>query len=102
MERNKNQNCNITLVRMATVKKSTNNKCVETMETTLHSLLPYNHYGEQYEDSLKRQGIKLQHDSTIPLLGIYPEKTIIQEGPCTPLFIAALFIGRTWKQSQCP
>ena len=37
------------------------------------------------------------------LLGIYPEKTIIQKESCTPVFIAALFtIVRTWKQPKCP
>ena len=39
----------------------------------------------------------------IPLLGIYPEKTIIQKHTCTPMCIAALFtITRTWKQPKCP
>ena len=39
----------------------------------------------------------------IPLLGIYPEKTIIQKEICTTMFIAALFtIARTLKQSKCP
>ena len=28
---------------------------------------------------------------TIPLLGIYPGKNIIQRDTCTPMFIAALF-----------
>ena len=38
----------------------------------------------------------------IPLLGIYPEKTIIQKDTCTPMFIAALFtIAKTWKQPEC-
>ena len=37
------------------------------------------------------------------LLGIYPEKTIIQKDTCTPMFIAALFtIARTWKQPKSP
>ena len=46
----------------------------------------------------KRQlGIKLPYDPTIQLLGIYPEKTIIERDTCTPMFIAALFtIARTW------
>ena len=40
---------------------------------------------------------------TIPLLGIYPEKTIIQKESGTTMFIAALFtIARTWKQPKCP
>ena len=39
----------------------------------------------------------------IPLLGIYPEKNMIQKDICTPLFIAALFtIAKTWKQPKCP
>ena len=39
----------------------------------------------------------------IPLLGIYPEKTIIQKETCTTMFIAALFtIARTWEQPKCP
>ena len=38
-----------------------------------------------------------------PLMGIYPNKTIIQEDTCTPMFIAALFtIAKTWKQPKCP
>jgi len=33
---------------------------------------------------------------------IYPEKTIIQKGTCTPVFIAALFIIAIIKHSKCP
>ena len=36
----------------------------------------YSHYGEQYGISLK---IELLYDPSIPLLGIYLEKTIIQK-----------------------
>ena len=47
--------------------------------------------------------IGLPYDPAIPLLGIYPEKTIIQKNTCTPMFIAALFtIACTWKQPKCP
>ena len=35
--------------------------------------------------------IELPHDSEVPLLGIYPEKTVIQKDACTPVFMAALF-----------
>ena len=53
--------------------------------------------------SLKKLGIKLPYDPTISLLGIYPEKTIIQKDTCALLFVAALFmIARTWKQPGCP
>ena len=38
-----------------------------------------------------------------PLLGIYPEKTIIQKETCTAMFTAALFtIARTWNPPKCP
>ena len=52
---------------------------------------------------LKKLQIELPYDPAIPLLGIYPEKTIIQKESCTTMFIAALFtIARTWKQPNCP
>ena len=52
---------------------------------------------------LKKLKIELPHDPAIPLLGIYPEKTIIQKDTYTPMFNAALFtIARPWKQPKCP
>ena len=52
---------------------------------------------------LKKLKIELPYDPAIPLLGIYPEKTIIQKHMCTPMFTAALFtIARTWKQPKFP
>ena len=52
---------------------------------------------------LKKLKVELPYDPAIPLLGIYPEKTIIQKASCTTMFIAALFtIARTWKQPKCP
>ena len=61
------------------------------------------HYGEQYAGSLKKLKIELSYDSAIPLLGIYPEKTVIQKDTCTPVFTAALFtIATSWKQPKCP
>ena len=51
---------------------------------------------------LKKLKIKLPYDPEIPLLGIYPEKTVIENVSCTTMFIAALFtICRTWKQLKC-
>ena len=47
--------------------------------------------------------IKLPYDPTIPLLGIYSEKTTVLKDSCTSMIIAALFtIARTWKQPRCP
>ena len=52
---------------------------------------------------LKKLKIELPYDPAIPLLGIYPEKTIIQKDTCTPMFTAALFtITRTWNQPKRP
>ena len=35
---------------------------------------------------LKKLKIELPYDPAIPLLGIYPKKTIIQKETCTPTF----------------
>ena len=52
---------------------------------------------------LKKLGIKLPYDPTIPPLGIYPEKTITEKDTHTPMFTDALFtIARIWKQPRCP
>ena len=51
---------------------------------------------------LKKLKIELPYDPTIPLLGIYPEKNIIQKRVTYPMFTAALFTtARTWKQPKC-
>ena len=42
---------------------------------------------------------RLPFDPAIPLLGIYPEKTMTQTDTYIPMFIAALYtIDKTWKQ----
>ena len=52
---------------------------------------------------LKKLKIELTYDPAIPLLGIYPEKTVIQKESCTTMFIITLFtIARTWQQPRCP
>ena len=52
---------------------------------------------------LKNLKIELPYDPAIPLLGIYPKKTLLQKDTCTSIFIAALFtIAKTWKQPKCP
>ena len=52
---------------------------------------------------LKKLKIELPYDPAILLLGIYPEKTIIQKDTCTAMFNAALFtIARSLKQPKCP
>ena len=50
-----------------------------------------------YRGSLETKH-RTRYDTAIPLLDIYPEKTLSQKDTCTPMFIKALFtITRTWK-----
>ena len=52
---------------------------------------------------LRKLNIELPFDSAIPLLAIYPEKTMTHKDACTPVVIAALFsIAKTRKQPKCP
>jgi len=56
-----------------------------------------------YGSSLRTLKIESLYNPAIPLLGIYPDKTLIQKDTRTPMFIAALFtIAKTWKQPECP
>ena len=99
----------LTLVRMAIIRQSTNNKCWRRCRgkgTHLHCwwecklVLPLFRTVCRF---LKKLAIKLPFDTAIPLLGKYPEKTTILKDTCTPMFFAALFtIARTWKQLRCP
>ena len=52
---------------------------------------------------LKKLNIELSYDPEVPVLGIWPEKTMMQKDTCTPIFTAALYaVARTWKQFKCP
>ena len=52
---------------------------------------------------LKKLDIKLTYDLAIPVLGIYLEKTVIQQRTCTRIFTEALFtVAKTWKESKYP
>ena len=97
----------LTVVRITIIKKSTNNKCWRgygEKGTLLHCWWDckwYSHYGKTVWRSLRKLKIELIYDPAIPLLGIYPEKTIIQKDQCTLMFIAALFtIAKMWKQPK--
>ena len=50
-----------------------------------------------------QKNLKLPYDPATPLVGIYPEKTIIQKDMCNPMFTVALFTtAKTWEQPKCP
>ena len=61
------------------------------------------HYGKQLWKLLRNLKTELPYDPAIPLLAIYPDKTIIKRDRCTPMFTGALFaIAKTRKQAKCP
>ena len=93
----------LTLVRMAAIKKSTNNKCWSRCGengTLLHCWWECKLVQPLWRTVwrfLKNLEIELPYDPAIPLLGIHTEETIIERHTCTPVFIAALFImARMW------
>ena len=85
----------LTLVRMGIIRKSTNSKCWRACGekgTLLHCWWEYKLIQPLWRTVwrfLKKLNIEQPYDPAIPLLGIYPEKTIIQKDACTPTFIAA-------------
>ena len=99
----------LTPVRMAIIKKSANSKCwrgcgeKRTLLRCWWECKLVQPLWKTVGSFLRKLKIKLSYDPSIPLLGIYLDKTIIQKDTCTPMFIAALFaIAKTCKQPKCP
>ena len=102
--KNKTTNYDFTPVRMAIIKKSTDKKCwggCGEKGTLLHCWWDCK-LGQPLWRTvwrfLKKLKTELPYDPAIPILGIYPEKNMVQKDTYTPMFIAVLFtIDKTWN-----
>ena len=99
----------LTPARMSIIKKSTNSKCQRGCAekgTLLHCWWECKQVQPLYKTLwrfLKKLKIELPLDPAIPLLSIYPKKSVTQKNTGTPMFIVALYtIAKTSKQHKYP
>ena len=101
----------LTLVIMAVINKSTNNKCQQgcgekgTLVHCRYECILVQPLRKIVWNFLKKLKIRLLFDLAIPLLGIYVKnpETPIQKNLCTSMFIAALFtIAECCEEPECP
>ena len=83
----------LTSVRMAIINQSTNTRCQKKGDhlTLLVGMKLVQSLWKTAWRFLRKLNIELPHDPEIPLLAIYPDKTLIQKDTCTPMFIVALY-----------
>ena len=98
----------LTHVRMAIIKKNTNNRCCQGFGekgTLVHCWWEcklVHPLGKQQEGS---QTVKtgILSDPAIPTLNIQEKTTTNSKATCTPMFRAASFTtAKIWKQPKCP
>ena len=101
----------LTLVRMANINHSGNNRCwlgCGERGSLLHCWWQCKLVQPLWKTVrrfLKKLNIELPYDPAIALLGIYAWDTgvLFRRDTCTPMFIAALStIAKVWKEPKCP